>query len=177
MNYIIVLIPDDNYVYYFGQESLRRNGVALIIHKIVWNAVHGWNLKMDRMISFISKANSAWHKPKSMSQPLRQKKNKPEIDPFYEELQYREPPDVQLDFTEAEEPEIQLSTILWSWRNQRNYRKTSTSASLTTLSFECVDHNELWKILRRLEYPATLPVSWETWMWVKKEQLELDMEK
>ena len=47
-----------------------------------------------------------------MSQPLRQKKNKPEIDPFYEELQYREPPDVQLDFTEAEEPEIQLSTIL-----------------------------------------------------------------
>ena len=76
MNYIIVLISDDNYVYYFGQESLRRNGVALIIHKIVWNAVHGWNLKKDRMISFISKANSAWHKSKSMSQPWGKKKKK-----------------------------------------------------------------------------------------------------
>ena len=136
MNYIIVLISDDNYVYYFGQESLRRNGVALIIHKIVWNAVHGWNLKKDRMISFISKANSAWHKSKSMSQPWGKKKKKqqqPEIDPFYEELQHWEPPGVQLDFTETEESEIQLQIILWSWRNQRNYRKTSTSASLTTL--------------------------------------------
>ena len=41
MNYIIVLIPDDNYIYYFGQESLRRNGVDLIVHRRVRNAVLG----------------------------------------------------------------------------------------------------------------------------------------
>ena len=42
---------DDHYIYYYGQESLRRNGVALIINKRVQNAVFGCNLKNDRMIS------------------------------------------------------------------------------------------------------------------------------
>ena len=42
---------DDHYTYYCGQESLRRNGVALIINKSVRNAALGCNLKNDRMIS------------------------------------------------------------------------------------------------------------------------------
>ena len=42
---------DDHYIYYCRQESLRRNGVALIVNKRVWNAVLGCNLKDDRMIS------------------------------------------------------------------------------------------------------------------------------
>ena len=42
---------DDHYIYYCGQESLRRNGVAIIVSKRVWNAVLGCNLKNDRMIS------------------------------------------------------------------------------------------------------------------------------
>ena len=42
---------DDHYIYYSGQESLRRNGVALIVKKRVQNAVLGCNLKNDRMIS------------------------------------------------------------------------------------------------------------------------------
>ena len=41
---------DDHYIYYCGQESLRRNGVALIVKRIQ-NAVLGCNLKNDRMIS------------------------------------------------------------------------------------------------------------------------------
>ena len=41
---------DDHY-YYYGQESLRRNGVALIVNKRVPNAVLGHNLKNDRIIS------------------------------------------------------------------------------------------------------------------------------
>ena len=41
---------DDHYIYYCGQESLRRNGVAVIVNKRVWNAVLGCNLKNDRMI-------------------------------------------------------------------------------------------------------------------------------
>ena len=42
---------DDHYIYYCGQESLRRNGVAIIINKRLQNAVLGCNLKNDRMIS------------------------------------------------------------------------------------------------------------------------------
>ena len=45
---------DDHYIYYCGQESLRRNGVALIVNKRVQNAVLGYNLKNDRMISVCS---------------------------------------------------------------------------------------------------------------------------
>ena len=42
---------DDHYIYYCRQESLRRNRVAIIVNKIVQNAVLGGNLKNDRMIS------------------------------------------------------------------------------------------------------------------------------
>ena len=48
---------DGYYIYYCGQESLRRNGVALIVNKRVWNAVLGYSLKNDRMTLFVSKAN------------------------------------------------------------------------------------------------------------------------
>ena len=41
----------DHYIYYCGQESLRRNGVAIIVNKRVQNAVPGCNLKHERMIS------------------------------------------------------------------------------------------------------------------------------
>ena len=41
----------DHYIYYCGQESLRRNGVAIMVNKKVQNAVLGCNLKNDRMIS------------------------------------------------------------------------------------------------------------------------------
>ena len=42
---------DDHYIYYCRQESLRRNGVAIMVNKKVQNAVLGCNLKNDRMIS------------------------------------------------------------------------------------------------------------------------------
>ena len=42
---------DDHYIYYCGQESLRRNGVAIMVNKGVQNAVLACNLKNDRMIS------------------------------------------------------------------------------------------------------------------------------
>ena len=44
---------DDHYIYYCGQESLRRNGVALTVNKRVQNVVLGCNLKNDRMISVL----------------------------------------------------------------------------------------------------------------------------
>ena len=68
---------DDHYIYYCRQESLRRNGVAIIINKRVRNAVLGCNLKNDRMISVHLQG-----KPfnsiviKSMPQPVMLKKLK-----------------------------------------------------------------------------------------------------
>ena len=42
---------DDHYIYYCGQESLRRNEVAIMVNKRLWNAVLGRNLKNNKMIS------------------------------------------------------------------------------------------------------------------------------
>ena len=42
---------DDQYIYYYGKESLRRNGVAIMVNRRVQNAVLGYNLKNNRMIS------------------------------------------------------------------------------------------------------------------------------
>ena len=68
---------DDHYIYYCGQESLRRNGVAIMVNRRVQNAVLGCNLKNDRMISVHLQG-----KPfniteiKSMPQPVTLKKLK-----------------------------------------------------------------------------------------------------
>ena len=45
------LNSDDHYVFYCGQESLRRNGVAIPVNKRIQNTILGWNLKNDRLIS------------------------------------------------------------------------------------------------------------------------------
>ena len=44
-------------------------------------------------------------------------------------------------------------------------------------AFDSVDHNKLWKILKRWKYKTTLLVSWETCIWIKNQQLELDMKQ
>ena len=48
-----------------------------------------------------------------------------------------------------------------------NYAKT----------FDCVDHNKLWEILKEIEIQTTLPASWQIYTQVKKQQLKLDMEQ
>ena len=83
----------------------------------------------------------------------------------------------KLDLDKAEEPEIKLPTSLESWKEQESSRKTSTSASLTTLKPLTV-----WitancgKFLKRWEY-QTISASWEICMQVRKQQLQLDMEQ
>ena len=68
---------DDHYIYYCREESLRRNGVAIMVNKRVQNAVLRCNLRNDRMISVISKANhSISQLSKSMPQPVMMKKLK-----------------------------------------------------------------------------------------------------
>ena len=84
----------------------------------------------------------------------------------------------KLDLEKAEEPEIKLPTSVRSQKMQENSRKTSTSASLTTLKplTVCIATN-CGKFLKRWEYQTTLPASWEICMQVRKQQLELDMEQ
>ena len=67
---------DDHHVYYCGQKSLRRNGVALIVNKRVQNSVLMCNLKNDRMILFHFQGKALEITAKSMPQPLMSKKLK-----------------------------------------------------------------------------------------------------
>ena len=77
---------DDHYIYYCGQESIRRNGVAIIVNKTVRNAVLGCNLKNHRMISvhFQSKPFSI-----TVMQVYAPTNNaeEAEVEWFYEDLQ------------------------------------------------------------------------------------------
>ena len=68
---------DDHYIYYCGQESLKRNGVAIMVNRRVQNAVLGCNLKNDRMISVrLQSNNSISQLFKCMLQPVMLKKLK-----------------------------------------------------------------------------------------------------
>ena len=66
-------------------------------------------------------------------------------------------------------------------RKRKSSRETSISALLTMPKPLTVDHNKLWKILKEIQkglgYQTTWPASWETYMQVTKQQLELDMEQ
>ena len=52
---------DDHYIYYCGQESLRRNEVAIMVNKSLGNAVLGCSLKIDRMISSFPRKTIQYH--------------------------------------------------------------------------------------------------------------------
>ena len=86
--------------------------------------------------------------------------------------------DVQLDLEKAEEPEIKLPTSVGSSKKQENSRKTSTSALLTmTKPLTVWIRTNCGKFFKRWEYQTTWPASWKVCIHVKKQQLELDMEK
>ena len=84
----------------------------------------------------------------------------------------------KLVLEKAEEPEIKLPTSTGSLKKQESSRKTSISALLTMpkpltvwITISC---GKFWK---RWEYQTTWPASWETYMQVRKQQLELGMEQ
>ena len=82
----------------------------------------------------------------------------------------------RLALEKAEEPEIKLPTIAGSLKKQEFQKNIYFCFIDYAKAFDCVDHNKLWKILKRWEYQTTWPASWETCMQVRKQQLELDME-
>ena len=84
----------------------------------------------------------------------------------------------KLVLEKAEEPEIKLSTSPGSLKKQESSRKTSTYALLTMPKPLTVwTTTNSGKFLKRWEYETTWPASWETYMQVRKQQLELDMEQ
>ena len=77
---------DDHYVYYCGQESLRRNGVAIIVKKRVQNSVLGCNLKNGRMIS-VHFQGKPFNIMVIQVYALKSNAKKAEVEQFHEDLQ------------------------------------------------------------------------------------------
>ena len=79
---------DDHFIYYFGQVSLRRNGVTIIINRRVQNAVLGCNLKNDRIIS-VRFQGKPFNVTVIQVYTLTSNAKEAEVEWFYEDLQYR----------------------------------------------------------------------------------------
>ena len=76
---------DDHYIYYWGQESLRRNGVVIMVNKGVWNVELGCNLKNDRMISVHLQGNP-FHITVIQVYAPTSNTEETEVERFYEDL-------------------------------------------------------------------------------------------
>ena len=83
----------------------------------------------------------------------------------------------KLVLEKAEEPEI-IANICWIMEKAREFLKNIYFCFIDyAKAFDCVDHKKCEKFWKRWEYQITLPASWETYMQVRKQQLELDMEQ
>ena len=76
---------DDHYIYYCGQESLRRNAVAIMVNKRVRNAILGCNLKNDRMICLFPR--QLFKIPVIQVYAPTSNAEEVEVEQFYEDLQ------------------------------------------------------------------------------------------
>ena len=90
----------------------------------------------------------------------------------------RELPDVQAGFRKGRGTREQIAKIHWIIEKAREYQK-NIYFCLTdyTKSFDCVDHNKLWKILKGIGIPDHLTYLLRKLYAIKKQQLELDMEQ
>ena len=78
---------DDHYIYYSGQESLRRNGVAIMVNKRDQNAVLGCNLKNDRMNDLVSFQGKPFNITETQVYAPTRNAEEAEVERFYEDLQ------------------------------------------------------------------------------------------
>ena len=87
-------------------------------------------------------------------------------------------PDVQAGFRKGRGTRDQIANICWIMEKAREFQKNIYFCFIDyAKAFDCVDHNKLWKILKRWEYQTIWPASWEICMQVRKDQLEPDMEQ
>ena len=85
----------------------------------------------------------------------------------------QELPDGQGRFIKGRGTRDQIANIYCIIKKARQFQKNIYFCFIDyAKAFDCVDHNKLWKILKRWEYQTILPVTWETCMWVKKQQFE-----
>ena len=83
----------------------------------------------------------------------------------------RECPDVQAGFRNGRGTRDQNANIRWIIEKAKEFQKNIYFCFLDyAKAFDCVDHNKLWKILKKMEYKTMLLVSWEICMQVKKQQ-------
>ena len=88
----------------------------------------------------------------------------------------RELPDVQAGFRKGRETRDKTANIRWIMEKAREFQKNIDFCFIDYVkAFDCVDHEKLRKILKEMEYQTTWSASWETYMQVRKQQLELDM--
>ena len=86
-------------------------------------------------------------------------------------------PDVQVEFRKGRGTRDQTANICWIIKKAREFQKNIYSCFIDySKAFDCVDHNKLWKILKEMRIPDHLSASWETYMQVKNQKLEPDME-
>ena len=84
---------------------------------------------------------------------------------------------LQLDLEKVEEPEIKLPTSVGSWKKHESSRKNIYSCFINYVkTFDCVDHNKLWKIVKQMGIPDHLTCLLRN-LYAGQEQLELDMEQ
>ena len=86
--------------------------------------------------------------------------------------------DVQAGFRKGRGTGDQIANIRWIIEKAREFQKNISFCFIDSAkSFDCVDNNKLWKILKEMGIPATWPASWEICMQIRKQQLEPDMEQ
>ena len=82
-------------------------------------------------------------------------------------------PDVQAGFRKGRRTRDQIANIRWIMEKATEFQKNIYFCFIDNVkAFDYVDHSKLWKFLKRWESQTTLPISWETCMQIKKQQLE-----
>ena len=90
----------------------------------------------------------------------------------------RELQDVQAGFRKGRGTWDQIVNICWIMEKAREFQKIIYFCFIDyAKAFDCVDYNKLWKILKEVGYQTTWPASWETYIQVRKQQLEMDTEQ
>ena len=126
---------DNHYIYYYGQESLRRNRVAIIVNKRVQNALLGCNIKNDRMI-FVHFQGKPFIITKIQVCAPTNNAEEGEVERFYEDLQ---------DLLELT-PKKDILFLIGDWDAKKKVKKTWSNRQIWTWSTEWsrVKANRLW---------------------------------
>ena len=86
--------------------------------------------------------------------------------------------DVQAGFRKGRGTKEQIANICWITKKTKEFYKNIYFCFIDyAKAFDCVNHYKLWKVLKEIGIPTTLPASWEICMQVKKQQLKLYMEQ